>query len=169
MKGKPLLFREEQYFCHGYLMNIFLGIAVVWLVAAIIVLAIKDGGTSSEDSGTMEVLLGPLLLIAILSSINFFSGLVTEVRRDGLFVRFIPFHFKFHRIPLDDAETIEAKTYRPVLDYGGWGIRVGFKKKAYNVYGSRGVEIRFGNGRKLLIGSQRPEELEKQIKAIHPV
>ncbi len=49
-------------------------------------------------------------------------------------------------------------------EYGGWGIRYGMKGMAYNVSGNRGVQLEFETGKRLLIGSQRPEELVSQIQ-----
>ncbi len=76
---------------------------------------------------------------------------VLEIRFAGLFVRRV--------IPLADIRHFEAKTYRPIRDYGGWGVRWGAAGMAYNVSGNRGVELRLSDGKSLLIGSQRPEEL----------
>ena len=59
----------------------------------------------------------------------------------------------------------EARTYRPLLEYGGWGIRYApfGKGWAYNVHGSQGVQLELTNGKRILIGSQRAEELARAI------
>jgi len=69
------------------------------------------------------------------------------------------------RYLISDIETCESVTYRPIRDYGGWGIRYSFTKRswAYNITGNKGVEIKFKGGRKLLIGSQRADELAAAI------
>ena len=74
-----------------------------------------------------------------------------EIRFRGLLVR--------REIPLADITHFEARTYRPIREYGGWGVRRGAGGMAYNVSGNRGVEFRLADGKSLLIGSQRPEEL----------
>ena len=90
-----------------------------------------------------------------------------EVRTDGLYVRYFPFHINFKRFGADDLNKYYARKYRPIWEYGGWGIRGSFGKgKAYNVSGNKGVQLVFKNGRQLLIGSQRAEELEKAIRSI---
>jgi hypothetical protein len=93
------------------------------------------------------------------------AALNTEVRADGLYVKFFPFHWSFQRIPLENLKGIAVTTYRPILDYGGWGIRYGIAGKAYNVSGNRGVKLTFFKGRSLLIGSQQPEELAEALEA----
>lgn len=67
--------------------------------------------------------------------------LVTEVRGNGLFIRYFPFHFRVHEISLDDVASVKAFTYHPIAEYGGWGIRFAWKGKAYNVRGNLGVRI----------------------------
>ena len=83
--------------------------------------------------------------------------LITEVRDDALEVRFRGL-FVRRAIPLAEITHFEAKTYRPIRDYGGWGVRRGAAGMAYNVSGNRGVDLRLADGKSLLIGSQRPEE-----------
>jgi hypothetical protein len=55
--------------------------------------------------------------------------------------------------------------YRPILDYGGWGIRIGRDgERVLNARGDRGVRLELADGTKLLIGSQRPEELAETLE-----
>jgi hypothetical protein len=104
--------------------------------------------------GTFYILLGVMLLYM------YFAGrLVTEVRPGGLYIRFVPFHFRPNHIPLEGVTECEALTYKPIREYGGWGIRRGVGKKAYNVSGNQGVELRFEDGSKLLIGSKKSGQL----------
>ena len=90
-------------------------------------------------------------------------NLTTEVRSDGIYYRFFPFHLSFHEIRLEDLVEYEVRTYSALKDYGGWGIRYGRRGKAYNVSGNRGVQLKFSNGGRLLFGSQKPEEFVKAI------
>ena len=59
---------------------------------------------------------------------------------------------------------IEPRTYRPLREYGGWGIRGLGRKRAYSVKGDRGVELTFNDGRAILIGSQEPDRLACAIE-----
>ena len=53
---------------------------------------------------------------------------------------------------------IEVVTYRPIADYGFWGIRAGRDgERALIARGNRGVRLELTDGTRLLIGSQRPE------------
>jgi hypothetical protein len=111
--------------------------------------------------GGLYILLGLLLLFL------FFRGrLVTEVRTSGVFVRYFPFHRSFRHIPLEGVRSCEARTYSPIREYGGWGIRMAPHKRAYNVSGNRGVELEYEDGKKLLIGSKKAEQLASAVESI---
>jgi hypothetical protein len=103
--------------------------------------------------------IGPLIWV---------NRLDTEVHRDGLYIRYFPFHTHFKRFKAEDLSEYHARKYRPILEYGGWGIRCGWKGLAYNVSGNEGVQLVFKNGKRLLIGSSKPCELEAAIRsAVH--
>ncbi len=75
-----------------------------------------------------------ILLVVIgigLPLLFFFSRMITEIRGDGLYVRFIPCHFSFKCFGFNEIESAEATKYRPIRDFGGWGIRYGRAGKAY--------------------------------------
>jgi hypothetical protein len=106
--------------------------------------------------GPFMILLGCFLIFIFLS-----MRLVTTVRGDGVYLRYVPFVDRF--IDFRDIVKCEARTYHPFREYGGWGIRGGRRRRAYNVRGNRGVQLTFRDGSSLLIGSQRAEELERAI------
>jgi hypothetical protein len=90
------------------------------------------------------------------------AKLVIEVRRNYLFIQFVPFTSR--KIGFDEIKHVEARTYNPIREYGGWGIRWGFgKKRAYNISGNQGVGLTLNNGENILIGSQNPDELARII------
>ena len=89
--------------------------------------------------------------------------LVTEVRDDVLEIRFRGL-FVRRVIPLAEIRHFQATAYRPIREYGGWGVRRGPAGMAYNVSGKQGVELRLADGKSLLIGSQRPEELSLALQ-----
>jgi hypothetical protein len=109
---------------------------------------------------------GPLGLVLTGAICGFMWSLrlVTEVRDDGLYIRFAPLHRSFRRVPWTAIESAEATTYRPLREYGGWGIRWRPGAIAYNVRGSRGVFLTRSDDRDVLLGSQRPDELATAIR-----
>lgn len=60
---------------------------------------------------------------------------------------------------------VEVVRYRPLRDYGGWGVRFGRDgERVLNARGDRGVRLHLADGSKLLIGSQRPEALAQAVR-----
>ena len=159
-----LLYREVQHFRQAWLWAIVLAVAGVAIYAAVeqLILGESFGSNPAPDVG--------VLLIGIVFGLGlpvFFNGanLTTEVTREGICYRFFPFHLSTQKIPLSQVKSHEVITYSPLRDYGGWGIRYGSKGKAYNVSGNRGVRLELSNGKRLLFGSQRPEELSEAVAA----
>lgn len=69
------------------------------------------------------------------------------------------------RISLAEVTGAEVVTYSPVEDYGGFGIRLTKRGRAYIASGDRGVRLIFAKGGRILIGSQQPEKLAQAITA----
>lgn len=90
------------------------------------------------------------------------TRLETEVHDDELVVRF-RLMWPRKRIPLKDIVRCEARTYSPIREYGGWGVRWGKSGRAFNVSGDRGVQLVLSSGKRLLIGSQQAEALAAAI------
>ena len=90
--------------------------------------------------------------------------LKTRVSKKGLHYQFFPIHIKEKVILFEDMESFKARTYSPMKEFGGWGIRYGFESKAYNVSGDQGVQIVLKNERKVLFGSQNHKQLEKAMR-----
>ena len=161
------MFREVQRFGQAWIWVLVLLVTGVawWGAVQQLILKHPFGDKPAPDS-LMWVL---LLVFGIGFPVFFYSlRLVTEVRAEGLYYRFVPLHRRVHRIAFSEMESAAAVSYRPVRDFGGWGIRYGPRGKAFNVKGDRGVEIDLKDGNRILIGSQRAEELAMAIGAALP-
>lgn len=156
------LFAETQRFGQWWLRALLLILFGVpmWGVIQQVALG-KSWGDNPAPNAALILLafLFGLVLPVFMLSLN----LRTEVRRDGIYVRFWPLHLGWVSIPPAAVTAFEACTYRPLRDYGGWGIRWGPKGKAYNVSGNRGVMLTLEGRRRLLLGSQHVDELAKAI------
>lgn len=163
--SSPSLYLETQYFRQVWLWALVLFIALLSLYGAFqqLILGIPFGNNPAPD--------GVMIVLAVIFGIGlplfmYKTNLTTEIHSDGLYIRFFPFHLSFHRIAIREIRGFESCTYSPIKDYGGWGIRYGRKGKAYNVSGNRGVQFELSNGKHLLIGSRRPEELAETLASI---
>lgn len=91
------------------------------------------------------------------------ARLTTVIDETGISYRFSPFHFSFRHIKWESVEDWQVVTYNPVLEYGGWGVRFGKHGWAYNVSGDKGLQIHLKNGKCILIGTQRSNELKELL------
>ncbi len=157
-----LLYREVQYFRQLWLWILILSIAIVaiWGMVQQLFFGKPFGNNLAPDA----VLIVVTIIFGFGFPVAFYKmNLTTEVRSDGIYYRFFPFHLSFHKIKLEDLVECEVRAYSALKDYGGWGIRYGRMGKAYNISGNRGVQLKFSNGNRLLFGSQKPEEFATAI------
>jgi uncharacterized protein with PQ loop repeat len=85
--------------------------------------------------------------------------LIIKIDSENFSFRLFPLHFRMHSYRLANIETMEVVTYRPILDFGGWGIRWGRKGKGYIISGKKGVKVHFRTGRPVYFSSDEPEEV----------
>ena len=89
-------------------------------------------------------------------------ALIVQVLPDHILIRYAPLLKRI--IPFAEIESYAVRTYSPIREYGGWGIRgFGRGKRAYNISGNRGVHFWLRNGQEILIGSQKPEKLAQAL------
>lgn len=136
----------------------FLAIIVCLILAVGMILSLRMSGAERLASLTATLL--PALLIIIF---YFAVQLRTSVTNDSVNVRMTPFGGQ--EIALEDIRTVEVVDYRPLRDFGGWGVRFGRKGKIYNARGDRAVKLSMTDKSTLFIGSSRPEQLANVISA----
>lgn len=107
-----------------------------------------------------------LVIILAIVSLTYSVKLKTEVRTDGIYVRFAPFHRSFRRLPFDQIERVE-RTEFGLLTYGGIGIRWTSDTVAYMTTRGSGIKIDRENGKSVVIGSQKPSALIGAINELH--
>ena len=146
-----LMFEEDQHIRQTWLWTLMLAILAVLLVASLF---------APEGQDVSWVVLGIMLATALL-----FYCMRLSVQVDTEAVRINLFPIWKKTIPLAEIVRWEARTYRPILEYGGWGIRYSpfGKGWVYNVSSNQGVQLELLNGKRILIGSQQAEELARAI------
>jgi hypothetical protein len=169
----PPRFREEQRFRQPWIWIVTLPLCLgtigffAWAMVEQLVFARPVGNQPMPD--LMLVIVGPLAILGMAGILWLLwaARLVTEVRDDGVYIRFFPFHRRFRGFLWQQIEACEIRSYRPIAEYGGWGIRYGLGGRAFNVSGNRGLQLDLGGGRfgHVLIGSQRPEELDLAVRS----
>ncbi|GAA4444823.1 hypothetical protein GCM10023188_47280 [Pontibacter saemangeumensis] len=163
MAAPQILFRERQRFRQVWLWVVLLAVAaIIWAGFVWQVLLGNSFGSKPASDVQLVVL---FLLIGLGFPLFFYRMSMTTVVQTGeLQVRFWPFILRPVRIPLHTLRNYEHITYKPIRDYGGWGIRWGMKGKAYNMSGNEGVLLHFYDKESLLIGSQKAGALFEAIR-----
>jgi hypothetical protein len=161
-----ILFSEKQKFTQWWLYLVLFGISALFIYALYIQLVI---GTPFGDKPLNNV--GLIILSSLMLSLNilfFVTRLETQINKKGIFVRFNPFQRRLKFYAWQDIQKAEVRTYKALLEYGGWGIRYGFRGngKAYNVAGNEGLQLELKSGEKFLIGTQKREELSLVLEKI---
>jgi hypothetical protein len=150
----PVLFEERQRFVNRVVAFVLLGLLLLATLFA------WQDLRAHLPAGRQLTMFLPVALVAIL----LFLELHVTVRDAGVHIRMLPFANR--TIAPAHIARWEARTYRPIREYGGWGVRFGPRGRAYNVSGDRGVELTLDNGKRVLIGSQRSEDLAAAIGRI---
>ena len=161
-----ILFTESQKFEQPWIWIILLGVNGL-LIFAIIKL-VFDGQQFGNNSLNNFVLITAFVITMSLTVLIFSLRLDTHLRKDGVYVQFFPFHQTFRYFPWDKIEKSYIRQYNPITEYGGWGLRTGLfgKGKAFNVSGNKGLQLEFTNKEKLLIGTNKPAELNEALDKI---
>lgn len=159
---KNVLFRETQKFRSAILWIPFVAIIGFLFHKSIqqIIFDIPFGNKPMSNTG--------LIVFILFFGIGFpmlfyYANLITEVRSDGIYYRFIPMHIKWQKITFHEIKNCEIRKYSALRTYGGYGIRYSINGKAYNVSGSMGVMINLNNGKKILFGTQEAENFKNAI------
>jgi hypothetical protein len=156
-------FKEEQYFRQKllWLVILFFPAFSLYGIYEQVLMGNVIGDKPLSDGGlvSFSLIVGLGLPVAF-----WFMKLKLRVSDKGLHYQFFPIHLKERLIAFEEIKSYKARTYSPLKEFGGWGIRFGFESKAYNVSGDKGLQLELENGRKVLFGSQDHKALEKAMK-----
>lgn len=113
------------------------------------------GNNPMSDIGLILFTAGMFLLsIAMLS-----AQLKTYINKEGVYVQFFPFHFRYQFYDWNNIHNVYVRKYSP-LRLGGWGLKFSMDaSKYFTVSGNMGLQLILMNGRKILIGTKQPDKL----------
>jgi hypothetical protein len=156
------IFIEEQKFTQIWL---FIGLAIALIVVSIPIA--KDWGNISRGSfGEMLNDLGGILVILFAFALFNFFKLRTRIDEKGVYYQYLPFHFSYRFLPWNSIAKCYVRNYNAIFEYGGWGLKFSFRKKrgkSFTVKGNVGLQLLLTNGKHLLIGTQKREEIQRTI------
>ncbi len=107
-----------------------------------------------------------LIVITLVVILFAFVKLETQITDKAIRYRYYPIQSQFREILWEDLAEAYVKEYRPILDFGGWGYRIGLfgKGKAISTSGNNGIQLYTKEHRKILIGTQFPKEVQKILE-----
>lgn len=157
------IFKEEQRFTQTWLIVVLAFSAIVPI--AIIIKEYLNENTKMTTNEFILTLVGILVSILLI----FFFKLTTRIDEKGIHYQFFPFHFSMKTISWNEISKAGIRTYLPITEYGGWGLKGGFffnkgREKAINVSGDIGLQLVLKNGEKLLIGTQKKDEVHRVLE-----
>ena len=170
MKGK-LLFEETQYFKYTWswwLIVLITPPTLGGIVYSFIQELDRSGGEMSEGAmTTLFALIGTSTLIGGVIWLLHVLHLIVKVDEGTLTFTFYPFVRTPRSLSKSDLRQLYVRKYNPISEYGGWGYRVrGRRGKAFNIKGNWGLQLVFPDGKQLLLGTQKPKELEQAIQQL---
>ncbi|MEK9612959.1 MAG: hypothetical protein VW080_03435 [Flavobacteriaceae bacterium] len=150
------LFNEKQRFTQPWIYFILVGMAFLPLYGMYqqFIVGKPFGNNPMSNWGLILFSVGMFLFVALLLSIK----LQTVITNQEIRVRFFPFVKK--NISWTNIKKAKVVHY----DFVGYGIRLGSSYgTVYNIKGAIGLALQLRNGKKLLIGTQKEEELTQLL------
>lgn len=166
MATEIILFSERQYFRQWWLWVLLLTPAglILYGLYAQLVKGIPFGNNPTSDEMLMALAAFMLLMLVVF----YFMGLQVEITRAGIRYRFFPF-FGSRFIAWEEIAEAEVRQYKPIIEYGGWGLRYGSAGTAYNVSGNMGLQlVLHKKNKRILLGTQEPDELRLALQKVRP-
>lgn len=157
--GENILFSETQRFRQWWIWVLILGVDALFLYGFLfqVVAGGRFGDKPMSDAGLIIA-----IIICLAFTLLFYNlSLRTTISAEGIHVWFSPIQRKGHFYPWEKILKSYVRKYSPFSEFGGWGVRYGRpgKGKALNVSGNMGLQLEFANGKKLLIGTRKPDEI----------
>lgn len=167
-----IYFKEEQKYRQAWLWFI-----IVPLVAGSILFFLSGfnqqifhgedfGNKPMSNIGLITVSIFSILIMILVAALFYFTRMIVTISSESIHLLYPPLLRKEIIFKSDEILKYEVRTYNPILEYGGWGVKTGNKKngKAYNVRGNIGLQLILTNGSKVMIGTQRKEAISAAMR-----
>lgn len=119
---------------------------------------------NSIITGNLTEKLSGLIILLFVVFLFIKLKLKTRIDEKGVYYQFFPFHLSFKFIAWNTISNCYIRKYDALSEFGGWGLKFSFfkkKGKSYTTKGNIGLQLELTNGKKILIGTQNKEELQR--------
>ncbi len=177
-KQSKIFFNEEQRLTDGSEKWIFVVVYVLVIgilgygIMKQLVLGRPWGSHPMSNSG---LLLTFSVVILFLDGIVFLqtrTRLIVYIDNQGIHYRFPVFIRKERLIKKDQIAGYDVIEYHPLKELGRWGLRkstiyrMADKGITYKIRGNIGLKLLLFDGRRFLLGTQRPEAMKRAMKKL---
>jgi hypothetical protein len=157
------VFIESQRFDQWWFRLIIILVSIICIVTVVK----SYSNVQSEPAPFWISLVASLFTLIIVLSIAFLLKLEIKIDELGIHYGFWPINRRLKFISWSDVKKCSVVKYNPIVDYGGWGYKMGIFRAtgtAMSVRGNIGIQIVFKSGKQLLIGTQKKEDAEKVLE-----
>ena len=158
------LFSETQRFKQIWIWIILISVNILVFTGVVQQVFLGQQFGDHPASNT-TLLIGAAILVCI-TALFCFIHLDTIISTNGISVRFFPLQKRFSFYSWDRISKIFIRSYNATGEYGGWGFRGFGFNRALNISGNVGIQISLVNGDQLLIGTNKPEQVNEVLKQI---
>ncbi len=157
------VFYEEQKFNQSL---VYIGLSISLIVVIFSILSEWKKNIDNSLGDYIAAFIG-LFILLIVIIIFLVLKLQTKIDENGIKYKFYPFQVSYKNIVWSNISECYIRNYSPISEYGGWGVKGGFSKqtgKAYTTKGSIGLQLKLKDGKKILIGTQKKEEIKRVLE-----
>ncbi|MEQ9303467.1 MAG: hypothetical protein RJQ14_06080 [Marinoscillum sp.] len=173
MKGR-VLYKETQIFrgtFFWWLQTLLISAIVGGLILGKVLLVFESDWLDGVGLYDAESILAVLIALIVLGAVLWLLTVIkmeVEIDEGGLYYSYFPFVSSKKLIQKSHLLSMKVRKYSPIMEYGGWGYRRSFKNgKALNVGGKYGLQLVFKDGKKLLLGTRKPGELQRIVELLN--
>ena len=179
-----ITFYEHQRLKKWFTILLFVPVGIIFIImcsAQTRLFSILDHFTI-----TKELIIATIVMLLFMIN-TLWINMKTTIDKNGIHIRIqlCPFYIKSKSFLWEDISDTTIVKYNPIMDYGGWGIRMGagiqdinyrkirfpymrgislgFNSVSYSISGNTGIQFLLQNKKMILIGTNKPEEMSEVI------
>jgi len=166
MPTDKLQFFERQHFKWWWLwVLLFIVIGIfIWGIIQQTVFNIPFGSKPVSSLVLLSMLIIPVAIAGLIFSIE----IKTRINAEGVYCSFRPFELKGRMMKWNDIDKVYVREYSAMKEFAGWGLKYGGRMYgwAYTVGGHYGLQLQLKDGKKVLLGTHKPEQVKDLLKQL---
>ncbi len=122
--------------------------------------------TNPPSEGALpSVIIAAVVSLGVLVELVF-GGLRIELFTDSMRLSLGRVGWIKKSVRYDEIDRLEPVTYRPLREFGGWGVRGFGVKQAWTARGKRALVLHRSDGSQIYVGSPHPEQLADRVRSV---